>query len=266
MEKTWFCRFKEEGGSITVGTPLSLLCEGEPLEKSLREENLSIKTQSDYSLVLLKSLKAERSFLSLQVTSYRTGPFEIPFYITDGEQFIKVENLSFQVQSLLTEKDMKAHPAFGPFLIKTPYFLFSIFSISCFLLLSGLFFYRFFKRTQFVKRIFKRRESFFPSKAFILRLRQEKESLEDNVINLEKNFKTFLEEQLLVPVENQQIEKVMKNIKKYHPLLYKKSGLRIKQFLKEFSHGNQSVGMEKTYKKLKKMSQELVFLIEEDLK
>ena len=265
MEKTWVCQFKE-GGSITVGTPLLLFCKGEPLERPLRPENLSIKTQPDYSLVLLKSLKAEKNFLSLQVTSYRTGSFEKPFYITDGEQFIKVENLSLQVQSLLTEKDTKAHPAFGPFLIKTPYFLFSIFFISCFLLLSGLFFYRFFKRTHFVKIISKRRESFFPSKAFILRLRQEKESLEDNIINLEKNFKTFLEEQLLAPVENQKIEKVMKNIKKYHPHLYKKSGLRIKQFLKEFSYKNPSGGMEKTYRKLKKMSQELVFLIEEDLK
>ena len=267
MEKTWFCQIKSSAESITVGTPLDLFCNGESLDTPLEADKLSIqflKTQPDYSLLLLKSLKTEKNFLALKVTSYRTGFFQSPFYITDGEQSIKVENLSFQVQPLLTAKDKTAHPAFGPFLIKTPYSLISVFFISCFFILLGLFFYRFLKRTLFVRRIFKRRASLLPSKAFILRLRQEKESC--NVLSLEKNFKAFLEEQLLIPVESQGTEKIMKNIKKYHPRLYQKSGLRIKQLLKEFLDRGQSEGIEKTYRKLKKMSQDLVFLIEESLK
>ena len=265
MEKTWFCQFKEERESITVGTPLILLCDGEPLETPLKTDNLSIQfleTKYNYSLVLLKNLKIEKGFTALKVTSYKTGFFNSPFYITDGEQFIKIENLSFQVQSVLTENDKEPYPPFGPFLTETPYFLFSIFSMSCFLLLLGMFFYRFFKRTRFVKKV--SRKSLTPSKAFNLKLRQEAGDLKNTMIHLEKNFRTFLEEQLLIPAKDQKIEQITKNLKKYHPKFYKKSGAKIKQLLGEFSVREDE--SPKTYRKLKKISQDLVFSIEEELK
>ena len=262
MEKVWFCHFKETEDSITVGSVLSLYCDGEALKTPLKTKTLSLHTQQPYSLVLLKTLKTEKDFLALKVTSYRTGAFKTPFYITDGEQFIKVENLSFKVQSLLTKKDTKAHPAFGPFLTKSPYFMFSVFSFGCFLLILLIFLYRFFKRTRFVKKTLKKRVPHSPSKSFTLRLRQEEGQLIDAIINLEKNFKTFLEEQLLIPVKKQKIEKIMTNLKTYHPNLYKKSGTTIKQLLKEFTKKDPTYWNHKIYLKLKKICQDLVFTIE----
>lgn len=269
MKKTWFCQFKEDIQSITVGSPLILLCDGKALEAPLKAESLFIQTREKYSLAILETLKTEKGFLALKVTSYRTGSFEPPFYITDGEQAVRVENLSFQVQSLLTEKDKEPYPAFGPFMTETPYMLFSVFSFICFVSLLGLFFYRLFKRIQFIKKILKKKR-LQPAKAFSLRLRGENETGEEAeanerakaIMNLEKFFRIFLEEELFLPAQNQKIKRIMENLKKYQPKIYKKSGLRIKWLLKEFSNQDPAKGDHNTYMKLKKISQDLVFLIE----
>ena len=265
MEKTWFCQLKKREGPITVGDLLILNCEGDVLETPLQKESLSLQTQMNHSLVLLEPLKVEPHALSLKVTSYRTGLFESAFYITDGQQFVRAEGLQFQVQSLLTEKDQKPYPGLGPFVQKNSSVLFSVFFLSCFVLLSCLFFYRFFKRTQFVKNILKKRKSSQPSKTFVIQLRKEKPNLKDQVVYLENNFKVFLEEQLLIPVQSKSRQKIMKNIKIYHPRIYKKLGLRIDQLLKEFSV-TESLDLDyKNFFQLKKISQDIVFLIEENL-
>ena len=265
MEKTWFCQLEKGEGPITVGDLLILNCEGEILKTPLKKESLSLQTQTHHSLVLLETLKVEPNSLSLKVTSYRTGFFQSDFYITDGQQFVKVEDLQFQVQSLLTEKDQKPHPALGPFFPQNFSFLFSLFFLSCFVLLSCLFFYRFFKRTHFVKNILKKRRFSQPSKTFIIKLRKEIPNLKKRVIYLETNFKAFLEEQLLIPVKSKSRKKIMKNIKIYHPRVYKKLGLRIDQLLKEFSVTDSLDLNYKNFLQLKKISQDIVFLIEEDL-
>jgi len=220
MEKTWFCQFKKDIQSITVGSPLVLLCDGEALEAPLKAESLLIQTREKHSLTLLETLKTEKGFLALKVTSYRTGSFESPFYITDGEQAVQVENLSFQVQSLLTEKDKEPYPAFGPFMTETPYMLLSVFSFICFVSLLGLFFYRLFKRIQFVKKILKKKK-LAPAKAFSLRLQRENETggkveVDESskaIMNLEKFFRIFLEEELFLPAQNQKIKRIMENLK-----------------------------------------------------
>jgi len=263
MEKTWFCTLKEDHKSITVGDKLTLNCKGEALERPFKNQSLSLQTKKDHSLVLLKSLQTGKDSLSLQVTSYRTGIFEPPFLITDGMQSLKVNNLSFEVQSLLTEKDSKAHPAFGPFLTQNPYFLFSVFFGCLFFSILALFFYRFLKRTFFVKRLLKKRSTKSPSQTFVLSLRKEEEDRDKAVFDLEKNFKIFLEARLLINAKTQ--KSIMKELKKYQAQIFKKYGLNIKQLLQEFEQKDEITWNHKSFIKLKKLSQELVFLIEEEL-
>ncbi|MBC6415728.1 MAG: hypothetical protein GDA46_04975 [Bdellovibrionales bacterium] len=267
MENTWFCQFQQLPKSLTVGDILFLNCEGS-LKKSFNQESLQIEflnPEEKYSLVLLDVLKQEEGFLSLKVTSYQTGLFQKTFYISDGKESVKVENVSFEVQSLLTDKDKQAQGPFGPFLSYSSYMIFFIFFILCFISGLSVFFYRFFKRTRFVKKIFKRKSYLNPSKAFVLKLRKDSDSLKDLFENLEEGFKTFLEDRFLIPVSHQKDKKILKLLKRYHPFVYKESKFSIKQVLNEFALMDKSNLDYKSYLKLKKICQNLVFSLEDKI-
>ena len=263
MENIWFCQIKGAVRSITVGDKLILLCDGES-KVSFKKEQLSIEFLNPdhvYSLVLLEVLESENNFLVLKAAPYRTGSFEHPFYISDGEQFVKVENLSFEVQSLLTDKDTKPADPFGPFFINTGFIVYFLFFTLCFIIGLFVFFYRFFKRTRFVKKIFKRESYSNPSQAFIVGLRRDHESVEDLFENLEIRFKIFLEDCFLIPVHNQKTKSIMKQLKKYHPLVYQNSAGSIRRVLNELSSADKT--NYNYYLKLKKVCQNVVFSLED---
>ena len=263
MENIWFCQIKGAVRSITVGDSLILLCDGES-KASFKKEHLSIEFLNPdhvYSLVLLEVLESENNFLVLKAAPYHTGAFEHPFYITDGEQSVKVENLSFEVQSLLTDKDTKSAGPFGPFFINTGFIFYFLFFAFCLIIGLFVFFYRFFKRTRFVKQIFKRESYLNPSKAFIVGLRGDHESVKDLFENLEIKFKTFLEDCFLIPVHNQKEKKIMKQLKKHHPVVYQNSAGSIRRVLNELSSADKTNYSH--YLKLKKVCQILVFSLED---
>ena len=147
MENNWQCYFKKIPDKITVGEPLNLFCEGDTkleLESPVKIEFLD--RQDDYSLVILNTLKQEDYFLTFQVTSYRTGLFDKSFYITDGRNTVQIDNLSFEVQSVLTRKELKPYDPFGPFKLNPDVFFMAglAFSILVSFLFSSFFVYRFF--------------------------------------------------------------------------------------------------------------------------
>ena len=118
MENKWQCQLNPIPKSITVGQKLNLFCKGEgavffkkPLFIQLTE------SAPPYSLHILKTIQLEQNSLILEVTSYRTGLFNHPLFISDGKEKILVENFSFSVQSVLQEKKQPISPygAFGPF-------------------------------------------------------------------------------------------------------------------------------------------------------
>ncbi|MCZ0932985.1 MAG: hypothetical protein OXJ52_07525 [Oligoflexia bacterium] len=266
MANNWQCYFKRAPNKITVGDSLNLLCDGDSkldLTEPVKIEFLDKK--QDYSLVVLKTLKREDYFLALQVTPYRTGRFEQSFYITDGKNKLQIDNLSFEVQSVLTKKEAMPYGPYGPFKLKPD--LWYVFGIGLSLIVltffASLFAYRFFKRKKFAQSVLNRPSHLNPSKFFVVNLRKEQKDLIQSLKYLEHLFKIFLEDCLLIPAVNQSQGQIMKNLKKYHPSLYKREGANIRQVLNEFLAIDKGSLDRKTYFDLKKVCQKLVFLLDE---
>ena len=264
MESNWQCYFKRIPDKITVGEILNLFCDGSsPLNLTAPIQIEFLNRQYDYSLVVVKTLKREDYFLALQVVPYRTGRFEQSFYITDGKNRLKIDNLSFEVQSVLTKKE--PYGPYGPFKLSPDWLYVFGFSLSVVVLafFTSLFAYRFFKRKKFIKTVLNRHSHLNPSKFFAVHLRKEQKDLSQSVQYLEGLFRIFLEDRLFVPAVNQSDKLIMKNLKKYHPFLYKKTGDNVRQILREFSTVNKDSLNKKAYFELKKLCQKLVFLLDE---
>ena len=267
MENNWQCYFKNIPSQITVGDSLNLLCDGEtPLELKEPLRIGFLDKKYDYSLVILETLKKEDYFLALKVAPYRTGSFEQSFYITDGKSKLKIDNLSFEVQSVLTKQQpAKAYGPFGPFKLN-PNLLYAFgFGLSLIVLafLTSLFAYRIFKRKKFIQSVLNKPSHFNPSKFFAVNLRKEQKSLRQSVSYLEHLFKTFLEDCLLIPAVNQSHQQIIKNLKKYHSSLYKEKGASLREILNEFTEVKKDNLDKKTYFELKKLCQKLVFSLDE---
>ena len=265
MEQKWNCQFNSPPKSITVGEKLTLLCHGEqslPLKDSIRIVSLDKKPL--YSLYVLKTLKKKASFLTLEVASYRTGVFNSPFFITDGEQNLMVKNLSFAVKSVLKKPKEETEPygPFGPFNPALPlwYIFVGIVILSCLIACISVFFYRIFKRKKFILTLLKRKTYLNPSKFFILHLRQEKTN---SIKRLEFLFKTFLEDFLKIPAIQKSSKQIMKNIKRHRYQMYKTQGQNLHQILKEFSNREKDITDKSTFLKLKQMCMDFIFLLED---
>ena len=266
MEKNWQCYFKKAPDKITVGDSLNLLCDGETalkLKEPIRIEFLDKK--HDYSLVVLETLKKEDYFLALKAAPYRTGAFKQSFYITDGENKLQIDNLSFKTQSVLTRQDVKPYGFYGPFKLKPDPLYVLGFGLSALVLafFSCLFAYRFFKRKKFIQSILSRQSHLNPSKFFAVHLRKEQKDLRESVKYLEHLFKIFLEDCLFIPAVNQNHNQIMKHLKRHQSSFYKKEEANIRQILNEFSAVKEKSLDKKAYFKLKKLCQKLVFSIEE---
>lgn len=268
MKIKWNCYFKNPPETITVGQKLLLLCDGEPknkLQNPVRIEFLDKK--HDYSLYVLKTLKTENNFLALEVTSYRIGQFKYPFVITDGEQGFAVEDLSFTVQSVIgTKQDTpKAYGPFGPFAPSLPlwFLLITIFSLVCLFISIFVFIKRLLKRKAFVQLVLNRKTYLDPSKFFILGLRKQTKNSDYSIKKLEMLFKSFLEDLFFIPAKNKTTIQIMKNLKKNQNLIYKKEGQNLQQILNELSSVDHKTINEKTFINLKKVCQNIVFLLDQ---
>ena len=265
MANGWQCYFKGVPKQITVGDSLNLFCDGDTPLKLKEPIKIEFLDESyNYSLVVLETLKKEDYFLALKTTPYKTGSFKQSFYITDGENKLQIDNLSFKVQSVLTKKLAKPYGPYGPFklnpdLLYTVSFTLSILVLSVF---SSMFIYRFIKRRSFIQAILKRPAHLKPSKSFVVSLRKEQKNLLQSAKHLETSFKLFLENCLFIPVIEKSNNQIMKSLKNYHPNLYKHEGLNIRQVLNELSAVNKEID-KKSYFELKQLCQKLVFLIEE---
>ena len=224
----------------------------------------------NYSLHVLKILNKEDHFLALEVTSYRTGEFKSPFIITDGEQSLVIEDFSFAVHSVLKAEKQQPKPQspFGPFNPPLPlwYLTITIFSFSCLAVCLFIFLTRLFKRKKYIQKILNRNNHLNPSKAFILGLRKLKTESIQPIKNLEQLFKIFLEDLFFIPAVDQTTKQIMKNLKKHNYSVHKKEGQHLRQVLNELSCVNQKTIDKKTFFKLKKVCQKIVFLLDDKRK
>ena len=146
--ENWQCYFKRIPDKITVGEILNLFCDGDTELKLTAPVKIEfLDKKNEYSLVVLNTLNQEDHFLALQVVPYRTGKFEHSFYITDGNNKLKIDNLSFEVYSVLKKQEIKAYSPYGPFKLNPNLlFVFGLgLSVIVVAFFSSLFAYRFLK-------------------------------------------------------------------------------------------------------------------------
>ena len=93
-------------------------------------------------------------------------------------------------------------------------------------------------------------------------LRKQKENSPSPLKDLEKLFKTFLEDLFFIPAINKTSEQIMKNLKQHQYQVYKKEGQNLHQVLNEFSSLQDKTIDNKSLSKLKKICQDIVFLLD----
>ncbi len=269
--KKWNCELKNPPQKITVGTKLQLSCDGE-IPTSLGKKNLSIifpKKENAYKLHFLKTLNIKEGHIDLEVTSYKTGFFEGSFTITDGLESFVVENFSFQVDSVLSKnQQVKPHGAFGPWKEPIPfsYFLFCGLTLSLFLAMTGILFYRFFQRKKLKERIATRLQGRWPSKIFIKNLRRLSKHSSHYISDLEVLFKIFLENLFCIPTLKKSSFQILHSLRKYETSIYKKHSNEIRQLLKELKKMKEQKVKQEIHFQLEKTCKDLVFLLEEEKK
>lgn len=267
MDK-WNCFIAKHPETLTVGEKFSLSCRGE--KPVTFNENLKVvfpQKENSYRLHILKGVQGDSNSLDLQVVAWRTGDFQnIPFVITDGESQVLVENLSFSVKSVLTEKSKAPHPPFGPW--KSPILQWQLYClVLAFLLLllaTVIFFKIFFKRKRFIEKIRARRSAELPGKTFARCLREIDIDSPDYVSALDRLFRIFLEDMFFVPALEKPSEVILKHLKRYNRSLYKVYGSKIKAVLNGLNEFKNKQTSKSLCQEFKINCLELVFDLEKE--
>ena len=263
------CSLKNTPQAVTVGTVLNLSCHSE--KAILFKDNLFIQfpdPKDKYKLKILKILKKSEHDLNLEVTSYKTGSFSQSFFITDGESSLEASPISFNVQSVLPQKkQIKSHSALGPWSEPFPVWYLSLWGVTgfCILFFSVAVFVKFFKRKKFIKEMKEKQLAESPIKTFVKKVRRrEKKSLRF-VYELEQLFRSFMEELFFIKIGKKTTKKVIKEIKRYEPAVYKKYGQNITQLLREFEHFRNERANSFTSSHLKRSCYKLAFDLDKEI-
>ena len=268
MKAQWKCYFKEDAKELQVGTRFFLSCKGEN-SVSFNKEKLVVqfnKKKDKYKLQILEVLYSDPQSLELLATSYRTGDFKQDFFITDGKKSVVVKDLKFSVSSVLPEKPIPPHPAFGPFKNSFPpfYFFLWIFTLVLLFVSVGLILRTFINRKSFLKKMLDSPTR--PAKLFVKSVRQLDKSSSSFSLNLKKHLNAFIEQSLCITAENKSSEELIKSFKKYHPQTYKKQAEPLNQILKEIQYFENKEMDEVTAVRLERACFYFIFDLEKELK
>lgn len=259
MKGQWKCQIEKPPSVINVGDELFMSCDGD--EPVLLSAPLQIRplNRDPYSIIALDTVNIEKHFLALKFVSYRTGTFHSPFYITDGKQAVLIKDgISFQVQSVLTDQDVKPIGPIGGFesdIFEMGFLGVSIFWVGIVSLI--VFVCRLIKRKCFIRKVMARNHYSQPDKVFVLALKSKKDL---NPADLDRFFKSFLEDRFFIPAQGLKTKKILKKLKKEHPLVYKKDGVFVRRVLDELFYSAQPLDPE-NFLKIKQLTQEAVFYL-----
>ena len=268
--KTWTCELKNSPEKITVGTKLQMFCRGE-VTKNLKDKPVHIvfpKKEDEHRLRILKIVSVEDAEVQLEVAPYKSGSFQGSLTITDGASSFIVKNISFQVDSVLKQnQETKAHGPFGPFRESISIWYFSLCGFTFVLFVSIVIHLviRFFKRKTLIEKISQRQKNNRPSQIFIKAFRKLDSQSKNYILDLEILFQTFLENLFYISAVQKKPNTVLKQIKKYHPVVFKKYDYKLEEILKEF-RSLQSKKLTPASFQLEKNSKEFVFLLEQEVK
>ncbi len=249
------CHFQDTS-TFTVGEIRLLTCTGDipalssPLKTKFQEES------QKYALHVLETVSIQEKEIILKVTGYQTGHHKSPvFWLTDGQQSVSVEGLSWQIPSILTS-EKGAYPPYGPWKMKIPLgYDAAWIGLLIITLVFGIFRFKKHRRKTFIRqRISERLDGKTPVQYFIHQLSYlfglEKNS-ETFLTYLKKSFREFLENQFEIPLE-ESVQKVLQ-----HKSIDKQAGQIISELEKALK--NQDSFSEQDGEQLLNMARNWIF-------
>jgi len=250
----WNCELKALTESTTVGALKDLICRGDYVA-DLDRNKLKIEfedKQNQYALQIIEVKTVEGQSLSLVVAPYKAGKFEKPvFVITDGLRSVKVNDLTWSVESVLQGKEDKPIPSMGPFSLSMPWWFWSsiLGLIVLVFILIGLKLKKTWDRKKLIDELSSRGTALSPfnqfNKDFRLQLKewQQKELTEkvkaeqewrlELLKNTEKNLREYLMRELLIPTLEWTDIQILTEIKRSHLMIHNELSSEIKKILRE---------------------------------
>ncbi len=241
------CQFENKAEEITAGDIFYLRCKWPPfidLSPPLRIELL--KNQDPYGLFILDVVSIFPGEGYFKVTSYRPGNYETEFQIIGEKGVASFSPLSWQTKSVIPkgqEQSAKPYPPYGPWLFPSPNWY------GPFFILTGLLFVTFlvlkvvsfFKRKKHIQEVQKRIKGKIPFYQFISQAtslnRQITQLPRDQFLkDLKMHLLLFLENELFILAQGQNVKKIMKELKTYHRFLYQKYGKSIQVLFVELEN------------------------------
>lgn len=240
--------------AITVGTPLKMVCSGEPILFNSKNLKILLDEKQKYILKVLRVEKISPTQVELIVVSYQAGNHRLEsFQLFDGKEFVESGPLAFQVSSVL-KKDSKPYGPFGPIELKTPsWFWMGLGFLGVLLLVWMLIKARkWFQTRRIIKKMELHKIVLSPYNQFNKELRQidrdmtfkrqkttsseqENKTHRKYLLDMEKSFRIYLSRELKVPALDWSDKEIMKQIKRRHRKIFVSSGEEILKLLQEFN-------------------------------
>ena len=248
-----FCRFKGMPTELTVGDVFEMHCEwplsvilSSPVhiefyktEKEGGETEAQLK--SPYSLVVLDTVNILPGQGVFKVTSYHPGQYNTGFNIVSDQGTLEVWPVSWKVASVIPKEKaemMQPYPPYGPWKEPLPIWywpvsVLSLVSLLAFLVVKISVFVRRKKKREEVQDRLKGRKPFreFISQLNLLIREVNTEKGKKIIEKLNAVFCVFLENEFFIFAVNERPEKIVRQLKRYHPFFRKDSDTL--EFLKE---------------------------------
>lgn len=246
---------------LTVGREFLLVCDGEfPKDFELEKLHFQLSPEQQYQIKLLNFELRSGSKADLKVTAYQTGTIKFKeLTLTDGVKQAILGPLEYTVASVLPPKDPQnseappeAYGAVGPATVQVPMLYWSILMavIACLLLLLLTKIYRFIQRRNLLARLKEYDSAQTPIAQFHQSLRglqRTNESffggktttpvLEAALTRSRDVFFLYLTRRFQVPAMEWGEKLILRDLKQYHPKMFKECSGDLKKLFNEFSKG-----------------------------
>lgn len=215
-------------------------CKGKNLKTFLdpayiKPVNIIGSKNTIYDLVILKTIKSSATKVVFKVTSYHVGNYNTGFKIVSEGANAMVSPIVWNVKSVISpqkKQTIKPYPPYGLWKSAIPFWYSSFIGI---ILLSVIIFVGF-KIRSFLKikktkqQAYKRLKHKNPLSEFISQLnllaRDINTQKNTNFVDaVKKSFELFLENQFFISAVNQPSQKIIKQLKKYYPVIYKECNI-----------------------------------------
>jgi hypothetical protein len=248
---------------LTVGREFLLICEGE-IPKGLQQERISfvLTPEQKYNLKILGFELRSFSEADFKVTSYSAGAVRFDdLQVTDGTTTFSLGPVQWNVVSVLPkqqpgEEKTKLEPfgPIGPANLSIPALYWAIFAaiVGLFVLVFFARIYRAVQRRNMIQRLKEHDSALSPLGQFHQSFRKlqrvnpvffggvtDHNQIVDCLKTTNEMYRLFLTRRFQVPAMEWSDRLVLKDLKRYHPLVFSEFSIEMKKIFKEIERGFQ---------------------------